>query len=173
MKRYPDVTAVNGVSFSVRRGSCFGLLGPNGAGKTTTVEIMEGIVKPSGGEILYKGKAIDHSFRDEVGIQFQSTALQDHLSVFETLRMFRNLYDHGADLDEVIRMCSLEKILKQDNRKLSGGQRQSVAIARAVHFNATILHLLGLDYELLSFEHNGIQRRLTNVEGKIIPQVLA
>ncbi len=141
VKRYPDVTAVNGVSFSVRRGSCFGLLGPNGAGKTTTVEIMEGIVKPSGGEILYEGRPVDRSFRDEVGIQFQSTALQDHLSVFETLRMFRNLYEHGAELDEVIRMCSLEKILKQDNRKLSGGQRQRLLLGLALVNDPRVLFL--------------------------------
>ncbi|MDH3401414.1 MAG: ABC transporter ATP-binding protein [Chromatiales bacterium] len=141
MKRYPDVTAVNGVSFSVRRGSCFGLLGPNGAGKTTTVEIMEGIVKPSGGEILYEGRPVDRSFRDEVGIQFQSTALQDHLSVFETLRMFRNLYEHGADLAEVIQMCSLEKILKQDNRKLSGGQRQRLLLGLALVNDPKVLFL--------------------------------
>src|SRR6187402_1018875 len=46
VKRYPNVTAVDGLSFSVREGICFGLLGPNGAGKTTTIEIMEGILQP-------------------------------------------------------------------------------------------------------------------------------
>ena len=54
-KHYPDVKAVDGVSFSIPEGICFGILGPNGAGKTTTVEIMEGIVLPSGGEVLYRG----------------------------------------------------------------------------------------------------------------------
>ena len=54
IKRYNDVIAVNDISFKIKSGSCFGLLGPNGAGKTTTIEMMEGLIKPSSGEILYK-----------------------------------------------------------------------------------------------------------------------
>jgi ABC-2 type transport system ATP-binding protein len=141
VKRYPAVTAVAGVSFSVRRGSCFGLLGPNGAGKTTTVEIMEGILPPSHGEILYEGQPRGPRFRDEVGIQFQSTALQDHLTVYETLKLFRQLYRHGADLDRVIQMCSLEKLLKRDNHKLSGGQRQRLLLGVALVNDPKILFL--------------------------------
>ena len=117
------------------------MLGPNGAGKTTTVEIMEGILQPTSGQILYQGKPVDKRFRDEVGIQFQSTALQDHLSVLETLKMFRNLYDHGTDLDEIIKMCSLEKILRQDNRKLSGGQRQRLLLGLALVNDPEVLFL--------------------------------
>lgn len=141
VKRYPAVLAVDGVNFSVRRGSCFGLLGPNGAGKTTTVEMMEGIMPPTSGEILYEGHAIGPRFRDEVGIQFQSTALQDHLTVLETLQLFRRLYKHGADLEQVIQMCSLEKLLKRDNRKLSGGQRQRLLLGVALVNDPKILFL--------------------------------
>ena len=141
VKRYPAVLAVDGVNFSVHRGSCFGLLGPNGAGKTTTVEMMEGIMPPTSGEILYEGHAIGPRFRDEVGIQFQSTALQDHLTVLETLQLFRRLYTHGADLEQVIQMCSLEKLLKRDNRKLSGGQRQRLLLGVALVNDPKILFL--------------------------------
>lgn len=141
VKRYPAVLAVDGVNFSVRRGSCFGLLGPNGAGKTTTVEMMEGIMPPTSGEILYEGHAIGPRFRDEVGIQFQSTALQDHLTVLETLQLFRRLYKYGADLEQVIQMCSLEKLLKRDNRKLSGGQRQRLLLGVALVNDPKILFL--------------------------------
>jgi len=141
VKRYPSVLAVDGVNFSVRRASCFGLLGPNGAGKTTTVEIMEGIMPPTQGEVLYEGHPIGPRFRDEVGIQFQSTALQDHLTVLETLQLFRRLYKHGADLEQVIQMCSLEKLLKRDNRKLSGGQRQRLLLGVALVNDPKILFL--------------------------------
>ena len=141
VKRYPAVLAVDGVNFSVHRGSCFGLLGPNGAGKTTTVEMMEGIMPPTRGEVLYEGHPIGPRFRDEVGIQFQTTALQDHLTVFETLQLFRRLYKHGADLDQVIQMCSLEKLLKRDNRKLSGGQRQRLLLGVALVNDPKILFL--------------------------------
>ncbi len=55
VKRYADNTAVDGLSFSVREGTCFGLLGPNGAGKTTTIEIMEGILAPTSGQVRYRG----------------------------------------------------------------------------------------------------------------------
>ena len=88
VKEYPGVRAVAGVSFTVAAGSCFGLLGPNGAGKTTTVEMMEGICRPTAGAVLYRGEAQGAQFRAEAGIQFQSTALQDFLTVRETLVLF-------------------------------------------------------------------------------------
>jgi ABC-2 type transport system ATP-binding protein len=132
VKRYPGVLAVNGVSFSVAEGTCFGLLGPNGAGKTTTVEIIEGVTRPSSGEVYYYGEIAGKRFRQETGIQFQNTALQDHITVLETLRMFRAMYDRRADLDPLIEQCSLTDLLDRDNRKLSGGQRQRLLLALAL-----------------------------------------
>jgi ABC-2 type transport system ATP-binding protein len=132
VKHYPGVRAVNGVSFSVPEGTCFGLLGPNGAGKTTTVEIIEGVTRPTSGEVRYFGEIAGARFRQEAGIQFQNTALQDHITVIETLRMFRALYDRQANLDEVIEQCSLGDLLDRDNRKLSGGQRQRLLLAVAL-----------------------------------------
>ena len=122
VKQYPGVLAVDGVSFCVPEGSCFGLLGPNGAGKTTTVEIIEGVTRATSGEVYYYGEVAGKRFRQEAGIQFQNTALQDHITVLETLQMFRSLYDRQADLDELIRQCALGDLLDRDNRKLSGGQ---------------------------------------------------
>ncbi len=132
VKQYPGVLAVNEVSFEVRAGKCFGLLGPNGAGKTTTVEIIEGVTPATAGEVYYFGKLAGNKFREEVGIQFQDTALQDYLTVRETLRMFRSLYDRKADLEHIIRECSLEDLQDRDNRKLSGGQRQRLFLAVAL-----------------------------------------
>ena len=74
-KEYPGVKAVDGISFSVKKGTCFGLLGPNGAGKTTAIEIIEGITASDGGSILYKNRPIGRDFHKETGIQFQATAL--------------------------------------------------------------------------------------------------
>ncbi len=132
VKDYPGVRAVAGVSFQVHTGTCFGLLGPNGAGKTTTVEIMEGITPATSGAVLYRSKAIDSAFKEEAGIQFQSTALQQFITVKETLEMFRDLYDRQADLDQVIDDCSLRDLLDRDNRKLSGGQLQRLLLGVAL-----------------------------------------
>ena len=73
-KQFGDFTAVNEISFKVEKGSCFGLLGPNGAGKTTTIEMLEGILPASSGEILFLGKAITKKDFQQLGIQFQHTA---------------------------------------------------------------------------------------------------
>ena len=132
VKAYPDVLAVDNVSFGVRDGICFGLLGPNGAGKTTTVEIIEGVTPATSGEVYYQGEIAGRRFREEAGIQFQNTALQDNLTVLETLTMFRTLYDRQADLDDIIDACSLGDLLDRDNRKLSGGQRQRMLLAVAL-----------------------------------------
>ena len=132
VKHYPGVLAVDDVSFVVEEGSCFGLLGPNGAGKTTTVEMIEGVTPATSGEVWYMGEPAGARFREEAGIQFQSTALQDYLTVRETLEMFRTLYDRQADLDDIIEECSLGSLLDRDNRKLSGGQRQRLLLAVAL-----------------------------------------
>jgi ABC-2 type transport system ATP-binding protein len=141
VKRYADNTAVDGLSFTVREGSCFGLLGPNGAGKTTTIEIMEGILAPTSGSVSYRGAPLGPRFRAEAGILFQKTALQDFLTVRQTLEMFRGLYDHGLSVEEVIRLCSLEKLLKRDNKKLSGGQLQRLLLGVALVNDPDILFL--------------------------------
>ena len=141
IKRYPTVNAVDGVSFSVTEGICFGLLGPNGAGKTTTIEVMEGILAATSGEVLYRGELLGSRFREEAGILFQKTALQDFLTVRQTLAMFRSLYDHGLDVEEIIRLCALEKLAGRDNRKLSGGQQQRLLLAIALVNDPAILFL--------------------------------
>ena len=141
VKHYPRVMAVNGVSFSLKPGVCFGLLGPNGAGKTTTVEILEGIHTPTSGEILYKDQPVGKRFRNEAGIMFQSTALQDFITVRETLLMFARLYPENADIDELIERCNLTDYLDQDNRQLSGGQRQRLLLAIALVNNPDMIFL--------------------------------
>ena len=140
-KRYGSLEAVAGISFSIRSGQCFGLLGPNGAGKTTTVEIMEGIRTASSGKVLYKGKPMSRSYKAEMGIQFQTTAVPDYLTVREVLRLFASLYPRTASVDEVARLCALGDFLDRDTRKLSGGQRQRVLLATALVNDPEILFL--------------------------------
>jgi ABC-2 type transport system ATP-binding protein len=139
--QYPSVLAVDHVSLDVASGECFGLLGPNGAGKTTTVEIMEGIQSPTSGEVFFRDAPIGPSFRAEAGIQFQSTALQDFLTVRETLRLFQDLYGRLDDIETVIDECALRDLLERDNRKLSGGQRQRLLLAIALINKPSILFL--------------------------------
>ena len=141
VKQYPTVNAVDGVSFAVPEGICFGLLGPNGAGKTTTIEIMEGILQPTAGEVRYRGELAGPRFREEAGILFQKTALQDFLTVRQTLTLFRGLYDHGLEVEDVIQLCALEKLATRDNRKLSGGQQQRLLLAVALVNDPAILFL--------------------------------
>ncbi|MBL4623466.1 MAG: ABC transporter ATP-binding protein [Immundisolibacteraceae bacterium] len=141
IKQYPDTTAVAGINFNVPEGSCFGLLGPNGAGKTTTIELLEGLIKPTSGSILYRGKPLGDDFRQQAGIQFQSTALQDFLTVRESLELFHQLYDHRLPLQQVIEMCDLGELLDRDNRKLSGGQRQRLLLAIALVNDPQVLFL--------------------------------
>ena len=132
VKLYPGVKAVDGVSFTVEEGTCFGLLGPNGAGKTTTIEILEGILKPGAGEVLYRDKPLGERFRQEAGIQFQSTALQDNLKVGDHLRLFGSLYERTLAIEELAQICALGPLLDRDARKLSGGQRQRLLLAIAL-----------------------------------------
>jgi ABC-2 type transport system ATP-binding protein len=141
VKQYPSTTAVAGVSFTVPEGMCFGLLGPNGAGKTTTIEIMEGILPPTTGEVRYRGEPLASRFREEAGILFQKTALQDFLTVRQCIALFRGLYARGLDVDEVIRLCALEKLAQRDARKLSGGQQQRLLLAIALVNDPAVLFL--------------------------------
>jgi ABC-type multidrug transport system, ATPase component len=131
-KEYPKLIAVDGIDFAIEKGCCFGLLGPNGAGKSTTIEMIEGLKKPTSGEILFNGVPMNSDFKKVAGIQFQSTALQDFLSVSDNLTLFRSFYDRHADLQDLIADCDLSSFLEQDASKLSGGQRQRLLLALAL-----------------------------------------
>lgn len=131
-RRFGDVQAVNGISFSVAAGTCFGLLGPNGAGKTTTIEILEGVKQADDGEVMFEGKPRTSEYAKMIGIQFQHTALQDFLTVRESLHLFAALYPNPRSVDELIQLCALEDFIDRDNRKLSGGQKQRLLLAIAL-----------------------------------------
>lgn len=140
-KSYGGREVVAGVSFELTPGACFGLLGPNGAGKTTALEVIEGIIPATSGEILFKGAPKTASFCDEVGIQFQHTALLDFLSVRDTLLIFRNLYQEVESLEYLVELCNLQEILGNRNNKISGGQAQRLMLALALLNKPTLLFL--------------------------------
>jgi ABC-2 type transport system ATP-binding protein len=140
-KSYGAVQAVDGVDLAIREGSCLGILGPNGAGKTTTIEMLEGILAPDSGRVLFRGRPLDRDYRKRVGIQFQTTALPEFITVKETLRLFSSFYPEPRPLDEVVALCSLDDILGRDNRKLSGGQRQRMLLALAIVSRPEIVFL--------------------------------
>jgi ABC-2 type transport system ATP-binding protein len=145
VKRYPGgVTAVNGLDLDVREGECFGLLGPNGAGKTTTIEILEGILPQTSGEVEILGHAWgngDRHIREKIGISLQETQLSEKLTVRETLRLFRSFYPEGLSPEQSIDLVSLGE--KADARvgKLSGGQKQRLAVACAMVGDPRLLFL--------------------------------
>jgi len=141
VKQYPKVRAVDGVSFAVPEGVCFGLLGPNGAGKTTTIEILEGLSRATSGEVLFRGKPFDADYRERIGIQFQHTALQDFLTVRENLNFFGALYRQRVPNEQLIERCRLGEFLDRDTGKLSGGQRQRVLLAIALVNDPELLFL--------------------------------
>ena len=140
-KHFRGVAAVNGIDLAIPAGRCFGLLGPNGAGKTTTVEMLEGICTPSSGEIHYRGAPLDAHFRQDIGIMFQSTALQDFITGRENLRMFARFYRRSLPLEELVEACTLSEFLDRDTRKLSRGQRQRLLLAISLVNDPDLLFL--------------------------------
>jgi ABC-2 type transport system ATP-binding protein len=140
-KKYKNLLAVDNVQLSIGQGTCFGLLGPNGAGKTTLIEIIEDIISPTSGQVLYNDAPRTVSFREEVGIMFQQTALLSFLTVQETLTTFSSLYHNPRDIDRLVAECHLADIRKQMNDKISGGQRQRLLLALALVNRPKLLFL--------------------------------
>ena len=138
------VQAVNGLDLEIRQGECFGLLGPNGAGKTTTIEILEGLLEASSGDVEILGMhwgEHDDLLRQRLGISLQETRFPEKLSVYETLALFRSFYRSGNDPTEVLKEVELADKAKAWVGKLSGGQRQRLAVACALIGNPEMLFL--------------------------------
>ena len=138
------VEAVRGLSLEIQPGECFGLLGPNGAGKTTTIEILEGLLAATSGEVSIFGrtwKENEREMREWLGISLQETRLSEKLSVRETIDLFASFYREPSPTDLVLEELQLTEKADAWVGKLSGGQRQRLAVATALVCNPKILFL--------------------------------
>lgn len=134
-KRYGDKQAVNGVSFTVKKGEIFGILGPNGAGKTTTLEMMETLRPIDGGTVTIDGidvKKNPRAIKYLIGVQPQSPAFQDKTRLTEVIEMFAAAYGEKVDAMQFLRDVDLEEKAKNYVEDLSGGQKQRLSITTAL-----------------------------------------
>jgi ABC-2 type transport system ATP-binding protein len=146
-KRYatkPPVDALNGLDLEVESGECFGLLGPNGAGKTTTVEICEGLLRPTAGQVEVLGMTWQRDavrLRQRLGVSLQETRLAEKLTVGETVELFASFFERGRDAAEVLDEVGLTEKRSAWVVNLSGGQRQRLAVACALVGDPELLFL--------------------------------
>lgn len=143
-KRYPNNHAVRGVSFHVEQGEIFGIVGPNGAGKTTTIEIMEGLRKRDSGLVQILGLDPDQEpreLRQRIGVQFQSTSIQERMKVKEAISLFASFYRKSGNVDHIVHSLGLEGSLNKQFKDLSGGWKQRLTLALAVIHDPEIVFL--------------------------------
>lgn len=147
--RYGDHVALDGVSFNVIPGECFGLLGPNGSGKTTLFRILTTLLTPSGGHAMVCGHDVvteRHNARRQIGVVFQSPSLDIHLTVRENLGHHGNLYGLTGDeldhrIDESLRALNVADRASQLVKTLSGGLRRRVELAKCLMHDPALLIL--------------------------------
>jgi len=138
------VEAVRGLNLEIHAGECFGLLGPNGAGKTTTIEILEGLLEATAGEVTILGqtwKSHARELREQIGISLQETRLSEKLTVRETVELFASFYSEPRPTNEVLAALQLEEKADSWVGKLSGGQKQRLAVATALVGSPKLLFL--------------------------------
>jgi ABC-2 type transport system ATP-binding protein len=149
VRKFGDITAVDGVSFKVERGEVFGFLGPNGSGKTTVIKMLSGILPLTSGRALIDGIDVTEN-ADEVklriGYMSQKFSLYDDLTVLENLRFYAQIYGlRGADaerkIEETMHRNAIEPYKDRFAGKLSGGWKQRLALGCAMLHNPTIVYL--------------------------------
>ncbi len=156
-KRFGDVEAVRGVSFSVAAGETFGFLGPNGAGKSTTISMLCTLLRPSSGSARVAGHDVateQEAVRQRIGLVFQDTTLDDYLTADENLRFHAELYgvprsEAPKRIEDVLNMVGLWERRKTLVRTFSGGMKRRLEIARGLMHSPRVLFLdeptVGLD----------------------------
>ncbi|OGR79711.1 MAG: hypothetical protein A2X32_13610 [Elusimicrobia bacterium GWC2_64_44] len=157
VKRYSEVTAVNGVSLEIPEGEVFGLLGPNGAGKTTMISMLATLVRPTSGTALVAGHDITREpleVRRNIGIVFQEPSVDDLLTARENLELHSMLYgvprgEIASRIEQFLKLVNLSDRGDSLVKTYSGGMRRRLEIARGLIHSPKILFLdeptLGLD----------------------------
>ena len=148
-KRYKDIQAVKGITFSVKEGSLFAFLGENGAGKSTTINILCTVLNMDEGEVYIGGYNLQkhqEEIKKLIGIVFQNSVLDNELTVYQNLKSRGSYYGFSKEkvksrIDELSELLSLKEILKRKYKELSGGQKRRVDIARALINEPKVLFL--------------------------------
>ena len=148
-KSFGEILAVNDLTFSVKKGELFAFLGENGAGKSTTISIFCGQLKKDTGDIFIDGERLEEnlqSIKRKLGVVFQNSVLDKHLTVYQNLEHRAALYgifdeEFKKRLDELTSLLNLSELLRRPLGKLSGGQRRRIDIARALLHQPKILVL--------------------------------
>ncbi len=144
-KFYGRFEALKGINIELYKGEIFGFLGPNGAGKTTTLEILEGLRRPSEGEMWFLGEKIHGDvppkIKEKIGVVLQETRFLDHLKVKEVLELFASFFKNSLGVKNVLRTVKLEEKENTYSENLSGGQKQRLAIAVSIINDPEIIFL--------------------------------
>lgn len=148
-KHYGEIKALDGITFEIKRGEVLGFLGPNGAGKTTTMKILTGFIAPTSGEVKIDNLDLIQDslkIREKIGYLPESVPLYTDMKVFEYLKFVAEI--RGIEksklvsrLKEMIKVCGLEKVIRQNIGEISKGYKQRVALAQAMIHNPEILIL--------------------------------
>lgn len=157
VKKFGSFTAVDAISFTVKKGETFAFLGPNGAGKTTTIKMLTTLLTPTSGNITLNGFDVTRqqdNARKSFGIVFQDPSLDDELTAYENMEFHAVLFDIPKQIREK-RIQELLEFVELWNRKdsliktFSGGMKRRLEIARGLLHNPAVLFLdeptIGLD----------------------------
>lgn len=179
VKRFGDVTAVDGISFSVEKGEIFAFLGPNGAGKSTTIKMLTTLLLPTSGHLTLAGHDVtkdQDAVRKSFGIVFQDPSVDDELTAIENMQLHGAMYsipkmELKDRIEELLQLVELWERKDYQVKTFSGGMKRRLEIARGLLHHPQVLFLdeptLGLDTQTRNLLWNYV-RQLSEKEGMTV-----